>query len=248
MDEEKGFIVIQPWMIDLGLSGNDLIVFALINGFSMDGKSKFNGGIEYLCRLTGASRRTAINCLNRLSEMGLIDKTETFKNGIKFSCFSVNKDGCKKCTSEKITPVKNVHSGSENFARGVVKKLHSGSEKIAPNNKRKEKDKVKVKEKSSSRASRLPQDWVASPENISFCQNQRPDLDPYEVEKRFRDYWIAKAGHDASKTDWDATWRNWVRNERFRSNIPTKIQSADELVLESSRLIFGDNYATRTAP
>lgn len=28
---------------------------------------------------------------------------------------------------------------------------------------------------------------------------------------RFRDFWIAKAGKDAAKQDWQATWRNWIR-------------------------------------
>lgn len=28
---------------------------------------------------------------------------------------------------------------------------------------------------------------------------------------RFRDYWIAKTGKDATKADWLATWRNWCR-------------------------------------
>jgi nicotinamide mononucleotide adenylyltransferase len=28
---------------------------------------------------------------------------------------------------------------------------------------------------------------------------------------QFRDYWIAKAGAGATKLDWEATWRNWVR-------------------------------------
>ncbi|TKD50205.1 hypothetical protein [Sphingomonas baiyangensis] len=33
----------------------------------------------------------------------------------------------------------------------------------------------------------------------------------------FRDYWHAKAGKDAAKADWTATWRNWVRNSRRRA-------------------------------
>lgn len=28
----------------------------------------------------------------------------------------------------------------------------------------------------------------------------------------FRDYWISKSGKDATKLDWLATWRNWLRN------------------------------------
>ena len=30
---------------------------------------------------------------------------------------------------------------------------------------------------------------------------------------KFRDHWVAKAGRDATKTDWLATWRNWCRSD-----------------------------------
>ena len=29
---------------------------------------------------------------------------------------------------------------------------------------------------------------------------------------KFADFWHAKAGKDAAKLDWCATWRNWCRN------------------------------------
>jgi hypothetical protein len=34
------------------------------------------------------------------------------------------------------------------------------------------------------------------------------------VFSEFRDYWIAVAGQRGVKLDWDATWRNWVRNQK----------------------------------
>lgn len=30
---------------------------------------------------------------------------------------------------------------------------------------------------------------------------------------KFKDHWISKSGKDATKTNWLATWRNWVRND-----------------------------------
>lgn len=32
----------------------------------------------------------------------------------------------------------------------------------------------------------------------------------------FRDYWVAKSGQNATKRDWQATWRNWIRNNETR--------------------------------
>lgn len=31
---------------------------------------------------------------------------------------------------------------------------------------------------------------------------------------KFRDFWHAKSGRDATKVDWKATWRNWCRTAR----------------------------------
>lgn len=77
---------------------------------------------------------------------------------------------------------------------------------------------------------RLGKDWEASDEEISFCQQERPDLDVRSVVEQFRDYWIAQPGAKGRKTDWPATWRNWVRNQR---SSPRKPQQDDgpQLVL-----------------
>lgn len=56
----------------------------------------------------------------------------------------------------------------------------------------------------------LPDGWR------EWCESKRPDLDPQETFARFRDHWIAQPGSRGVKTDWAATWRNWVRNERLR--------------------------------
>lgn len=84
-DKEKlpeGYITILPFMVGLGLSGNDLIIYAIIHGFSQDGKSCFWGGINYLMRATNLSREGVCTVLQRLVSKGLVIKKET--QSIKF--------------------------------------------------------------------------------------------------------------------------------------------------------------------
>ena len=64
------------------------------------------------------------------------------------------------------------------------------------------------------RASRLPADWTPSEALADWAMSERPDLDPIKTAERFRDFWTAKPGKDATKLDWDATFRNWVRAEK----------------------------------
>lgn len=54
----------------------------------------------------------------------------------------------------------------------------------------------------------MPGEWG------DFCRKERPDLSPAAVFAIFRDHWTAKTGKDATRLDWLATWRNWVRRER----------------------------------
>ena len=70
-----------------------------------------------------------------------------------------------------------------------------------------------IKEK-QQRGSRLAQDWVLSKSMGDWATQERPDLDVRQVAEQFKDYWFAQAGQKGVKLDWDATWRNWVRNTK----------------------------------
>jgi uncharacterized protein YdaU (DUF1376 family) len=74
-----------------------------------------------------------------------------------------------------------------------------------------------IKDIASTRGTRLATDWELSEEQKQFCKQERPDLDPIKVSDGFRDYWIAVAGAKGVKKDWDATWRNWVRNQKYQN-------------------------------
>lgn len=76
-----------------------------------------------------------------------------------------------------------------------------------------EAQKKETPKKPKATATRLPADWTPSDEDIAFCRQESPHLNPRQVGEKFRDYWISKPGKDALKTDWSATWRNWVRRE-----------------------------------
>lgn len=71
-----------------------------------------------------------------------------------------------------------------------------------------------VSKSKSSNGQRLPADWQPSANDVRFCEQNRPDLEPEAVAHQFRDYWIAQPDATGKKTDWSATWRNWVRKER----------------------------------
>ena len=98
-------------------------------------------------------------------------------------------------------------------------------------------------------ASRLPADWVPNEIEIEFCKTERPDLQASAVADRFRDYWCAVAGQKGRKSDWPATWRNWVRNERVQpqaSASPSKPVKFDPSAYVNSNFGRGGKTNERT--
>ena len=127
--DDSNFYIVQGWMINkLGLSGNDLICFAIIYGFSQDGKSSFEGSLNYIAKFMACSRKTVVNVTSRLEASGLIIKTSgnsrdresnSYRTNVKYQdgeiirlfpdnppSVKITPDQCKNYTSPsvKITP------------------------------------------------------------------------------------------------------------------------------------------------
>lgn len=84
------------------------------------------------------------------------------------------------------------------------------------------------------RGCRLPENWEPSEETKAWAMTERKDLDIQRVLDSFTDYWRAKTGSAATKLDWDATFRNWVRNEK--SSGTGRNRTGETAVQRSERL------------
>ena len=125
MDTKLGYIVILPWMReDLDLKGNELLVYALIHGFSQEAQGCFFGSLEYISRACGCARNTTIGTLKNLVEKGLLRKREFTENNVKVCQYTAITGG----SAEIALPVQKMDGGSAKIGLG-------GSAEIAPNNK-----------------------------------------------------------------------------------------------------------------
>ena len=131
MISDRTYITIQGWMrTELKLSGNELIVYAIIYGFSQNKQGEFTGSAQYLADWVGCTRRTVMTILNKLVENNFISKTEIILNNNEKRVSYQAERGCEK-TSQG---VKNFHRGCEKISQGGVKNFHMGCEKISHNN------------------------------------------------------------------------------------------------------------------
>ena len=87
------------------------------------------------------------------------------------------------------------------------------------------------KKSSGTTGTRLPENFQVPDDWIDWATDERPDIPPADmrtVAESFVDYWTAKAGAAARKVDWQATWRNWIRNQkRYATPPPAKQQKFD---------------------
>lgn len=76
MIKDTNYFTVCGWMrTRLHLKGNDLIVYAVVNSFSQDGKSEYKGSNSYLADFTGAGERTISRILADLEKRKFIEKT-----------------------------------------------------------------------------------------------------------------------------------------------------------------------------
>ena len=128
MEKDK-FVGIQEWMLEFDLSASELIAFAVISGFSQDGKSTYKGGYEYLKKwLKVSTDHTVCSILRKLIKMGLIVCEESRKGAIKTCEYRVSSrlqklhsSDCKKCSG---TTAKNAVVTTAKIA---VKKYNMGN-------------------------------------------------------------------------------------------------------------------------
>ena len=121
--KDENFVAIQGWMLNkLNLKGNELIVYAVIYGFSQDDESRFTGSRRYLAEWCGCTLKTVDNALSSLVAKGLIAKHDKTINGVHLCDYSITQVG------------KNLQQGTVKITQGVGKNLQQGTVKITHHN------------------------------------------------------------------------------------------------------------------
>ncbi|MBM1556685.1 YdaU family protein [Sulfitobacter mediterraneus] len=113
---------------------------------------------------------------------------------------------------------KRVAAGSKGGAAKALKTNKSGSTNAKAMLKQPEPEPELIKREakaSPKKAHRLPENWTLPKQYGDWAIEQGwPDQAVRLEAEKFRDFWVSKAGRDAAKLDWLATWRNWMRNSK----------------------------------
>jgi uncharacterized protein YdaU (DUF1376 family) len=77
------------------------------------------------------------------------------------------------------------------------------------------------KQRADGAGTRLPPEWTVPADWREWARGERPDLTPDREAAKFVDHWRAQPGTKGRRSDWQATWRNWIRNAFApRANAP----------------------------
>lgn len=190
---DNSYVNIQAFMVnDLHLSGNELIIFAVIYGFSQDGFSWFSGSRSYLSAWCQASKNTVSSNLAKLCEKGLIEKRTRVENGVTFNDYRV---------------VQNLVGVYKKLVGGVQETCTGGVQETCPHT-IEEGNTRENKKKDMGKPARFVPPTVE--QVAKYCKERGNDVDP----QRFVDYYEARGWKTGNNkvSNWQACVRTWERN------------------------------------
>ena len=124
--KKESFFTVQAFMVnELKLKGNELLIYAIIFGFSQAENQFFTGSLNYLASWCGISSKTTVKTiLNNLIDKGLLEKEDIYKNGVKY------------CKYKALTEIKSISIPADEDKKNCkgISKIDMGISEIVPNN------------------------------------------------------------------------------------------------------------------
>lgn len=85
MKDSDYMVILAPMKSKLKLKGNALMLFALIHGYSKEGKNTCRVSLTYLAEWLDTDKAAVSKLINKLAKAGYINKIEYYSGGVK--CF-----------------------------------------------------------------------------------------------------------------------------------------------------------------
>ena len=199
--------ILAPMSSKLKLSGNNLLVFALIHGFSKDGEHAFYGSISYISSWLNISKNSVIDTLRVLTDSGFLIKNEEIKNGVKFCNYISQYDNILKKLDGgcEIAPV------VAKKKRGGCKSQHGSCENGHNNNKDIDINKDNIKESTNVDKKKKENEEEVTNEdyrkfriwmntNCPYCNNPRNMPSSTITQAEFLKLKLEYSGRDIAET------------------------------------------------
>lgn len=209
--KDGNYIVIQSFMVkDLHLKGNELLIYAIIYGFSQD-EQAFTGSIQYLADWANCSRHTVIDNLKSLCDKNLISKHEVERSGVKF---------CEYRSRKWTTSAESSLPSAESSLGGSAISSLGGSAETAPNN-------ISIYNLSTNNLSNKDRSKPIRHQYGEYSNVLLTDDDLEKLKSEFPSDWSERIDRLSSYMESTgkhyknhlATIRNWARNDKGKEKV-----------------------------
>jgi hypothetical protein len=133
-------------------------------------------------------------------------------NRLRADRASAGRRGGIESGKTRAKPLENHNTGEASAStREEKRRVEVKEEEREPVGSPKKKAATSSTDKPDPKGSRLPEEWFLPMEWGRWAVNR--GLSVSETRRQadlFKNYWLAKAGRDARKVKWEATWHNWV--------------------------------------
>lgn len=202
------YLTITSEMREAGLTGNGLLVYALVFGYSQSQQGCYYGSLVNTAEVVGCSPETARTALKSLAADGFIERFEFMENGIRRVAYR---------TTPKIWD-------TQKFRQDHPKNLGTTTPKIWDNNKGYNKSDNKEGVYSHAHARFVP----PTLEDVrAYCFSRGNLIDP----QSFIDYYTANGWRvgKVQMRDWRAAVRNWESRRKADTLTPQAPRPARNL-------------------
>lgn len=218
-------VCLNGWMInELDLSGNELIVYAVIWGFTQDGNQWCTASQAYIARWANITTRALIKILNKLEEKGLLIKEKnTCRKG--FECkYRAVRPGEEEQDSEQEADVNKVHIRREQSSYPDVNKVHIRCEQSSHNN---------------------IEDNIE--DNIDYKENIKRKSEA-DLKQDFEELWSIyprKRGKDGAFKSYKKAIKDGATNEEIKQGILNLIEDIRKNKTEEKFIPYGSTFFSR---
>lgn len=130
--KDGSYINIQSFMVtELELKGNELLVYAIIYGFSQTENTYFSGSLQYLADWTNSTRQGIMKNLKSLIDKGLIEKVGENK---QINYYKAHRPVNKVYQSTEFTGKQSLQDMSTEFTGTCKQSLHNNIDNNIDNN------------------------------------------------------------------------------------------------------------------
>lgn len=225
--KDNNTITLHPFMVsELHLSGNELILFAIIYGFSKDGKSCFFGSNKYLSSWCQIHEGAVGYHIRKLIDKGLILKGTVTTNGETHRSYWVNFDAVERLSkrdasdeAQNFDPQK-FDGETSKICGSNVKNLTDERQKFDTYREDESRRELEENGKGRKRPTRFRKPTLE--EVTAYCNERNNGIDPqYFIDYNEARGWLLKGNRPMK--DWKAAVRTWERIEgRFSQPKPTQ--------------------------